>query len=283
VATSRTRVDGVPVDLAERYGLPPFEQAEPLGGGYHNTLLRAGDWVIRIEARAPESVAWEHGLVGFLAVAIPEVLAPLRALDGSSYLVEGDRVVSLLPFVEGERGGEGAAELLARIHLRALEWPAPGQRPGRPSYRDLDWERNDWWDWSVVPKPPELVRAFERVRRFVADAPPLVVCPVHGDLAAQNLISRNGRVAALIDWEYARLDWPALELANAAWTLADDPYRFVDEYAAAGGPGEREYLDEGIRLRLVANALYQLTRAAEGGAWSRDWVEALLAELRELE
>jgi Ser/Thr protein kinase RdoA (MazF antagonist) len=272
----------VPVGLAARYGLRPFDRLEPLGGGYHNTLLRAGDFVIRIEERAPQSVAWEHALVAFLATEIPEVLAPLRALDGSTFLVEDGRVVSLLPFVEAGRGGAGAAELLARIHRRGLEWPAPGQRPERPSYRDLDWDRNDWWDWSLVPKPPELVRGFERMRAFVRDAPPLATTTVHGDIAPQNILSRDGRIVALIDWEYARVEWAALELANAAWSLREhDVQSFVDEYRAASGPGEPDFLDEGINVRLVANALYSLTCAAEGRAWSPEWVDHLLEALQE--
>ena len=144
VANPGTSVEPLPADLAERYGLPPFDRIEPLGGGHHNMLLRAGDVVIRIEDRSPESVAWEHELVGFLAAAIPEVLAPLAALDGSTYLVHDGRVLSLLPLVEGVHDGVFPPELLARIHRRGLEWPTSEHRPDRPSYRDLDWERNDW-------------------------------------------------------------------------------------------------------------------------------------------
>lgn len=284
MATSPASVTGLPEDLPERYGLPRFRRIERLGGGYHNALLRTDDWVVRIEERPPESVAWEHALVGFLAVEIPEVLAPLAARDGSTFLVHQRRVVSLLPFVEGDYGaGPDAAALLARIHLRGLEWPAVGQRPGRPSYRELDWRRNDWWDWSLVPKPPELVRAFQHARRWVAEAPPLVTGPVHGDVAAQNVLSRGGRVVAVLDWEYARLDWPALELANAAWTLAHrDQQRFVRDYRAAGGPGEPEAFEEGVRIRILANVLYSLTAKQQGRAWNPQFVDYLLAALREL-
>ena len=79
MATSHASLDALPDDLAARYGLPPLAPFEPLGGGYHNILLRAGDVVVRVEERTPESVAWEHELVLFLADAIPEVVAPLRA------------------------------------------------------------------------------------------------------------------------------------------------------------------------------------------------------------
>jgi aminoglycoside phosphotransferase (APT) family kinase protein len=131
----------------------------------------------------------------------------------------------------------------------------------------------------VVPKPRELVRAFDRVTAWVGAAPPLMVTPVHGDPAQQNVIWRSGRIVGVIDWEWARLDWPALELALAAWTFAEeDVDSFVSGYVAAGGPGEPGLLEEARRLQLLVNALYSLTR---GGAGS-PWVDYLLAELREL-
>lgn len=143
----------------------------------------------------------------------------------------------------------------------------------------LRMERNDWWDWSVVPKPPELVRAFEHTRAWIASRPELAVTPIHGDPAQQNLLWRAGRPTALLDWEWARLDWPALELAAAALSFAeDDREAFVAAYRAAGGPGEPEAFEEGERIVVLANALYSLTRGAE----DRDWIDYLLARLREL-
>jgi Ser/Thr protein kinase RdoA (MazF antagonist) len=186
----------------------------------------------------------------------------------------------VLPYVEGEPGPvANAAEVLARVHARGAEWPDARPRPGRPAYADLDWEQNDWWSWHAVPKPPELVRAFEHVRAWIASGPELVVTPIHGDPARQNVIARRGRVVGLVDWEWARLDWAGIELAIAAHAFAEeDPRSFVAAYRAAGGPGEPDLLDEGLRITLLANALYSLTRGGE----NRDWVRYLLAGLREL-
>jgi Ser/Thr protein kinase RdoA (MazF antagonist) len=280
-AKGRGTVLPLPDGIAAAWDLPPGTVAEPLGGGYHNTLLRADDVVVRIEQRPAESVAWEHELLGWLAPALPEVVLPLRSRDGTTYRVVGDTTVSLLPYVEGTHdAASNLPDVLARLHRRGADWPDARPRPGRPAYADLDWERNDWWDWTAIAeKPPEVVRAFEHARAWVSSAPPLVVTPVHGDIAPQNVITRDGCVVALLDWEYARLDWPALELANAAWTYSeDDPQRFVAAYVAAGGPGEPEALQEGIRVRLLANALYSLTHSS----WNRDWIAYLLARLREL-
>jgi Ser/Thr protein kinase RdoA (MazF antagonist) len=270
--------------LAAHWDAGSLAGATLLGGGYHNVLLRAGAVVIRIERRPSESVAWEHELLRWLAAEIPEVVAPIPAADGSTFLIHADLVVSLIPFVHGshQRIADGA-ELLARVHLRGQAWPNARPRLGRPAYADLDWFENDWWKWSLVPKPAELVRAFGRTREWIESRPRLALTPIHGDIAPQNLLVRERRIRGIIDWEYARLDWPALELANAAWTLApDDISGFIETYRSAGGPGEPDVLDEGIRVRLLANTLYSLTAAAEGRAWSRTWVDHLLAALREL-
>jgi Ser/Thr protein kinase RdoA (MazF antagonist) len=266
-------------DGIAQWELGPLPEPVPLTGGYHNEVFRLGDVVVRVEAREPASVAWEHELLAWLAPEVPEVVAPLPMRDGSTFAVVEGRVVSVLPFVDGSPAtGLAAAPVYARIHARGATWPGRRPRPGRPGYADLDWERNDWWDWSVVPKPPELVRAYDLTRAWVSSAPPLVVTPVHGDPAAQNVLARDGRVAGVIDWEWARLDWPAVELALAAWTFAEDERpAFVAAYRDAGGPGETLALAEGRRLQLLVNALYSLTHGGDG-----DWIGYLLAELRKL-
>src|SRR5882762_6338677 len=67
----------LPDGIAGHWDLAGLEQAVPLDGGYHNLLLRLGDVVLRIEEREPESVAWEHELLAWLAAEISEVIAPI--------------------------------------------------------------------------------------------------------------------------------------------------------------------------------------------------------------
>src|SRR5690348_826196 len=130
VAMSEPSLEPLPEGIAERYGitLPAF--GERLPGGASGSLLRGGDFAVRVERVSPESVAWEHDLVRFLADEIDEVLAPLPALDGSTFFVDDGRLVSVFPFVEGDevRDQEAAFRqelpvLLARLHRRALAWP----------------------------------------------------------------------------------------------------------------------------------------------------------------
>ncbi len=269
--------------IAEHWTVEQALDATPIGGGHHNRLFRWGDFVIRIEERTTTSVEWEHELVAWLGEVIAEVVVPVRARDGSTFLRDHHQVVSLLPYVEGRHESVDASGLLARLHQRASDWPGIRPRPGRPSYAELDWERNDWWDWAVVPRLPGLVEAFEELRAWVASRPPLVEVPIHGDFGVENVLVRNGRVVAIFDWEYARMDWAALEVGAAAMRFSPhDPSSFVRRYADAGGPGEVAAVRYGVRVWLLANCLYSLTAAAKGKPWSQEWVDFTLEKLRDV-
>lgn len=248
---------------------------ERLEGGYKNELWRHGDVVLRLTRAPLESVAWEHRL---LATLPPPAVAPLADPE----LQADGRVASRFPYVPGgpldrddpaQRGQ--VAHWLARLHR--ARWDG-GQRPGASSWLDRDLVRNAWWDWELVEKPPELVRAYERVTAFLADPPPLQVGVVHGDVYRGNMRVDAGRLVGIVDWEEARLDWPAAELANAAWELRDRD-GFVAAYVAAGGPAETEHLDELVRLRNVADVLYSLTSRARGEPYDLRYVELLLEAL----
>ena len=149
------------------------------------------------------------------------------------------------------------------------------------------------WDVRIIEMPPVLARAYERSREWLAAAPWLGLGAVHGDVYRGNLRVRDGRIRGIVDWEDARVDWPAWELANAAWEVCKDEARdrldversarFLDAYAAADGPGELGPFDDLLRVRLVADTLYSLTNAARGEPWSPQYVEHLLRALEQLD
>ena len=113
---SEPSLEPLPEGIAERYGLALPARGERLGGGATGALVRAGDFAVRAERVNPESVRWEHELVRFLAEEIDEVVAPLPALDGSTFYLGGSRRVSVFPFVEGDqlRSREGVFRHSAR-------------------------------------------------------------------------------------------------------------------------------------------------------------------------
>jgi Ser/Thr protein kinase RdoA (MazF antagonist) len=277
--------------------LPP--RGERLLGDSGAEVFRAGEVVVRVERADPASVRWEHSLVRFLGEEIEQAVPPLTALDGSTFYVDGGRVVSVFPFVDGEELRSHEAQfrqqlptLLAHLHQRAQAWPVPEQRPGMPSLRDWNWDRNDWWDWSLVERTPPLVRAFEELREWVAGTDDLCVCAIQGDFHSGNVLVRNRRIAGIVDWQYARLDWPAFELAGVVWDLSWDgrsttidtavPDDIIRTYVDAGGPGEPAAIVPLMRLESLVSALISLTRAARGLSWHREYTLLLVATLDEL-
>jgi Ser/Thr protein kinase RdoA (MazF antagonist) len=294
-----SRFEPVPKEIAERYGVVTPDRWERLLSDTTGGVFRGGEFVVRVEPADPESVRWEHALLRFLANEIEQVVAPLAALDGSTFYVDGGHVVSVFPFLEGEQLRSQEAlfrqelpALLARLHRRAQAWPVTEQRPGVPSLRDRNWDRNDWWDWSLVEKPASLVRAFEQLREWVADADDLCVCAIHGDFHTGNVLVRDGRVAGIVDWQYSRRDWPALELAGMVWDLSWDGSSttidlalrddLIQKYVDSGGLGEAAAVVPLMRLESLVSALISLTRAAKGLPWNREFTRLLVATLDEL-
>jgi Ser/Thr protein kinase RdoA (MazF antagonist) len=272
-----------PADIAAHWRIPLEEPFEAIRAAT-NLVRRVGAYVVRAEHRSVASVRWEHELVAFLAEEVPEVVAPIPASDGSTFLERDGQVVSLFPYVEGEhieRTDESVRSelpnVLGRIHARASAWSERKQRPGQPSFRTLDWESNLWWDRSLVDRTPLLDDAFDRTVAWVANAPDLRICAIHGDFNPGNVLAREGKVVAVIDWSFSRLDWAAADLACMTGLLAVQAdgsldERIVDEavtpYADAGGPGEPDVLVPLLRLFFLDVALFALTRKARGESWN---------------
>jgi Phosphotransferase enzyme family len=135
-------------------------------------------------------------------------------------------------------------------------------------------------------------RLCEELRDWVAGAADLCVCAIHGDFHSGNVLVRDTRIAGVVDWQYARLDWPALELAGVVWDLAWDGEsptidvavrdEIIRRYANAGGPGEPLFVRPLMRLESLVTALFSLTRAARGLPWNREFTRLVLATLDEL-
>jgi Ser/Thr protein kinase RdoA (MazF antagonist) len=239
---------------------------ERLTGGYKNELWRYGDVVLRLTRAPLASVEWELELLRTLR--LPEVVVPVA---GPATWPDG-RTALVLPYVAGDylEDAEQMAAFVADLHR--CTW-AGGQRPGAVSWAERNLDVNDWWDWRIVEKPPELVRAYEEMAAFLADPPRFRLGVVHGDVHPRNTRARDGRLVGVIDWDDARLDWQAWELANAAWVFGP---AFVDAYVDAGGPAETDHLDELVRFRNVADVLYSSTSKARGEPYSQEHIDHLL-------
>ena len=234
--------------IEEHYDLGPVELGEPLEGGYANDVMRldAGGvpYVLRIKHPpvAPESIAWEHRFVEQLPLDVVPV--PIRARDGSSFFLHDRFAVWLLPFAAGRvaahEDGIAVARALGRIHAAASEL----RLPQRPTMRPIA-----VIEWPPARLPAELAAwlpALEAGREWAIEwsrshAEP--VGPIHGDFFPGNVLVDGERVSAVLDWEEARLDWPAIDVAAGIWHFAargtevDRPAAaaFLAAYRESGG------------------------------------------------
>ena len=209
VATPRTSLIVPPAAIGAHWGIELDAPPEPLTPSRH-LVLRSGAYVIRDAQVSVDSVRWEHDLVSFLAPRVPEVVPPLRAYDGNTFLVVDDNVISVMPYVAAERAKRDdpriqaeIPRLLARLHGAAAEWPAARPRPaGRPSWRELDWVANETWDWNVIERTPLLERGYSASFEWLSTARGLTESAIHGDFHPDNLFASTRGIEALLDWEF---------------------------------------------------------------------------------
>jgi hypothetical protein len=248
----------------------------PLAGGMGSggAVVRVGDTV-----RRPVR-PWSATVAAFLR--------HLEAVgfDGAPrHLGRDDRGREILSFIEGDVGVPpfprwvaddaillGVARLQRELHAAAATFTPPA---------DAAWDRANL---------PDL-------------GPGAIVC--HNDLCVENVVVRNGRVVAFIDFDFAAPNDPLLDIAIAArhWVPMRDPVdldpalRGIDQVRRFGAFSAEHGLDRAQRAAVVAHlgafldrALVSMrTRAASGlpayvAAWeagypeqnrrSRAWVDA---------
>lgn len=286
-----------PADIAAHWNIELSTPFEPLAT-IRNLVFRSGHYVVREAHAAPGNVAWEHELLTFIAPDVPEVVPPLPARDGSTCLVRKGAVVWVQPFVEAEPAKRSdpaviaaIPRLLARIHLACGDWPNVRPRPGRPALREQDWVVNETWDWKVLERTPLLEDAYAFALDWLASPPALIQSPIHADFHTDNLLASDGRIAAVLDWEFARLDWPAFDLAAAVAVVSLQPNGTIDRaiadrtvaaYVDAGGADESFALEPLMRIFLLAVALHGRTRKVQGASWHPEFQEMIETALASL-
>ena len=236
--------------VVREFGIEATEDGERLHGGEESSAYRIGGNVIRIgpKWRSDAELEWAYRVTSHAAETVPEVVAPRRTPDGEAIIRVGERPVSVWPYRAGTWSDEDddatfdqAANLLARLH-RSLQTFAPGPRPGPgPVIADVP-ELED----------PELDAWLERF-----DATHTRRQPLHGDYYHGNMLSDDGRIVALLDWDETFIGPPERELAWAAWEWGDvlwtfdldDALEFVEGYIHAGGTADR--VDD-IAIRQLA-------------------------------
>ena len=197
--------------------------------GWDNAVMRLGpDLALRLPRRA--IAAWltfvEQTWLPVVAKGLPlPVPAPVRSgAPGSGY----PYVWSVVPWFEGEMAalaplGPSEGEGLVAF-LRALHRPAPPEAPHN-RFRGVPLaERAEAFEDRLRQVESRLGAASDHVRRVWRDA---LEAPIdlprtwfHGDLHGRNVLTKGGRLAAVIDWGDMAAGDAACDLA-AVWMLLD--------------------------------------------------------------
>jgi Ser/Thr protein kinase RdoA (MazF antagonist) len=263
-------------EVAERYAMSSPITARRLTGGYANDVFRlegvGRPTVLHIKHPPADggSVDWEHRLLARLSVHLPEALAPLPAVDGSTWFWFRGRPVWLVAWAPGGPAGpvdrQAVATVLGRLHS------CPVQVSGRPNHarllrlplppvRQLPAALAPWQAAIAAARTEvtTLVRWLEGERRPITGI-------THNDIFPGNVLVHQGRVTAVLDWEEAAIDWQVWDLASSLWPFCahgdrlDDRavVEFLTAYRAAGGPvppSEGELIVPLIRAKLLLEVL----------------------------
>lgn len=135
--------------------------------------------------------------------------------------------------------GREVATVVAKLHGQTLEKDAKaGEQATLQRNEAIEKIRTNWRN---QPKPAfslgiELGLAWMDANPLGDDRP---YCLRHGDLGSHNMMTRDGHLAALIDWELCGMGDPAADLAQLKMMLMDSlmPWEeFKKIYIAEGGP-----------------------------------------------
>lgn len=192
-------------------------RVEPLAGGVANEVWSvrvAGQLAVgRLGSRSDADLAWETELLLHLDRAGLAVPVPIPTVDGRRH-VDG---LVVMTWVEGEppeteSDWRGVADALRQLHRLTERWP---QRPGwRSSHDLLHVDTGTKVDLRAMP-----AEGVARCRAAWARLAGRPTCVVHGDPNNVGNVRITADRVALIDWDEAHVDVPALDLAlphNAA-------------------------------------------------------------------
>ncbi|WP_238018917.1 aminoglycoside phosphotransferase family protein [Dactylosporangium sp. AC04546] len=271
--------DGSLRDWLERVALPGqrVTSARPMAGGYSNdnallTTAGGGAYVLRRYRRAntcPVETALARRLAGVVPVA-EVVAADETGADAGepvllSVYVPGRPLGELLSGTGAAGLGRAAGTTLARAGTATF--PAPGfftdgrlePGPAEPTagldaFVDRCLREGNAAGHLSGAEQCSLRRLAERT------APELAVLHgsrqlVHGDYNPKNLLAADGRVVAVLDWEFAFSSSPLYDIGNM---LRDPrPSGFAEAFVAGFRDGGGELPDDWRRLSRALD-LYSL-------------------------
>jgi aminoglycoside phosphotransferase (APT) family kinase protein len=264
-----TGIDAAPVSawLADNVDRvqPPFT-FELIAGGHSNLTYKVtgagGEAVVlrrpplgHVLATAHD-MAREHKIisgVGQTGVPVPEALGVCEdeAVNGAPFyvmtFVEGDvlhddKVAAAVPEAERAALGVHVAEVLAELHAVEPEAVGLGDLGRREAYiaRQLTrWTRQ--WEQSKTRELPQMEATQATLERTMPEQVGAAI--VHGDYRLGNMITGEGRIRAVLDWELCTLGDPMADvgyLVNNWVEPGDAQTAGSSSPTLAGGFGTRD-------------------------------------------
>ncbi len=135
-------------------------------------------------------------------------------VDGRPFLlmgkIDGQRIEEVVGTVPDRQLAASAVEVLKRLH--ALPPKQTGLGGEEPQPLEAEMVR---WAWLMERAPEQLTGHAHLLGGRLAETRPAPQAPtlVHGDYHYGNMLFREGRVVAVLDWEIAQIGQPLLDLA----------------------------------------------------------------------
>lgn len=140
--------------------------------------------------------------------------------------------------VRAAQVGRDLARILARLHQlepQHVGYPILGDTPQQAlQHFVLDWRER--WLRNRVHASPIIAAGYDWLLHNIPDQIDRISV-VHGDIGFHNLLVDDGRITAILDWEFAHIGAPAEDLSYCK-PLIEDVINwddFMAEYLANGG------------------------------------------------
>jgi hypothetical protein len=219
--------------LSDAFGVEGGE-FRPHLSGFEADAFTDGRWFVKLWRQEPDGDD-ALALTAELAARGVPVPAAQQALDGSYTSTHHGRSYALFPFVEGRQGTWNDADAIAQAMRRVHEITGlllPGTSMDEWCIDALRDRRDHPW---IGDRRAEVMDSVDRLEAVIERARTInvlrVVC--HHDLFPHNvLVDRDGRVAALLDWDHAML--APREHDVFAGLCGPEPVRFLRAYDADG-------------------------------------------------
>ena len=276
---AKTGVEGIDGDRVTEWldgridGLSPPLEFALIAGGHSNLTYRFTDqrgaaYVLRRPPlghilESAHDMGREHRIVSSLAgtgVPVPRThgLCEDKDVNGQPFyvmqFVEGvvphdPEAAAAIPEAERHSAGEHVIDVLATLHLVDPDHVGLGNLARKEAYLERQLKR--WTRQWEATKTHEIPEMEESARLLQEDMPEQVgAAIVHGDYRIGNMMLRDGRMAALLDWELCTLGDPLADLGYLLnnWSQPGEPGADANPTGVGGFPG-RERICEAYQGR----------------------------------